>query len=374
MSARPRPLQVWGLADANTEGPSIPATRARNASSTRSKVGEPNRYEDLKRSLGLPGLHQIAEAEGLHRTGTKWDRVECPGCRNGDPRGASLGEKDGVVVWHCFRDDSHRGSVIDFLALARGIDAGRALEELEHRAGIDLAKSVRLLPRPAPKPQAPPRRPPAGEVAEVWALCRPLLDVADVAQAWAARGLNVATVEERDLARVLPHRVPLPAWASGPGGSWSRGPHRLILPLYDPAGKMVSLHARAVRAFGALPKGLSPGGFRLGGLVFADGLARQVLAGHGHDLLTRAFLLIAEGGPDFLSAATQASDADESAPAVLGIISGSWAEEVAGRVPDNTRVLLAVHRDDAGEKYATAVRRTLGDRCQLRRLQHGSAA
>ena len=338
------------------------------------RLKQRDRYEDLKRSLGLSDLHQIAEAEGLHRAGATLTRVECPGCRNGDPRGASLGEKGGVVVWRCFRDDSHRGSVIDFLALARGIDTGRALEELEQRAGIDPAKSVHPLPPPAPKPPPPPRRPPAGEIAEVWALCRPVLDVAAVADAWAARGLNVATVEERDLARVVPARVVLPAWAAGPGGSWSHGPHRLILPLYDPTGQMVSLHARAVRAFGALPKGLSPRGFQLGGLVFADGLGRQMLEGHGHDLLRRAFLLIAEGGPDFLSAATQSSDADESAPAVLGIISGSWTEEVARRVPDNTRVLLAMHGDDAGEKYATAVQRTLGDRCQLRRLKHGRAA
>jgi hypothetical protein len=320
-------------------------------------------FDDIKRAYGPEQLRELAEAEGMVRRGSGQNRSECPGCRNGDARGASIGERGGVGVWNCHRDERHRGSAIDFLALARGLSVAEAAAELERRAGV-----VSFREPPRPRTASVPKRPPTGEVAEVWARAKPLLDIPDVAQAWRERGVDPAAVEDRDLARALPTGVAMPRWAYGAGTRWSDGLHRLLIPLFDASGHLTSLHARAATAPTGIAKGLSPLGFEVGGLVFADPLARLMLMGQSNDVLT--WLLIAEGGPDFLTAASRYSDADESAPAVLGVIAGSWTPTIANRVPSGSRVLLAVHGDPTGDKYASTIASSLSVRCQVRRLDH----
>ena len=99
----------------------------------------------------------------------------------------------------------------------------------------------------------------------------------------------------------------------------------------------------------------------------ADGWARQLLATGRHPDGWSGELVVAEGVPDWLSWCVTYSDADESAPAVLGLTAGNWTAEVAARVPDGTRVILATHHDGAGEKYAVTVAATLAGRCEVRR-------
>jgi len=48
-------------------------------------------------------------------------------------------------------------------------------------------------------------------------------------------------------------------------------------------------------------------------------------------------------------------DAAESAPAVFGIISGNWSQEIADRVPSGTAVYLRQHADAAGDKYTAQI-------------------
>ena len=76
--------------------------------------------------------------------------------------------------------------------------------------------------------------------------------------------------------------------------------------------------------------------------------------------------MICEGVPDFLTWATRWGDAAESAPAVLGIISGSWTEAIAGLIPAGTVVYLRTHADPAGAKYAAQIASTLEQRCDVR--------
>jgi hypothetical protein len=76
-----------------------------------------------------------------------------------------------------------------------------------------------------------------------------------------------------------------------------------------------------------------------------------------------AALVIAEGVPDFLTWPTRYSDRDESAPAVIGVISGSWSDAIAARVPDGLRVAVRTHRDDAGRGYASRICASLSPRC-----------
>src|SRR5204863_4981903 len=115
------------------------------------------RLTDLKRSFGLLELVALADAEDLRHRGSGRNRSECPGCRNGDRRGASIGESNGVGVWKCHRDERHRGTAVDFLSFSRSISFADAIHALERISGTD------LLPEPWRAPPAP-SRPPAAEV------------------------------------------------------------------------------------------------------------------------------------------------------------------------------------------------------------------
>lgn len=102
----------------------------------------------------------------------------------------------------------------------------------------------------------------------------------------------------------------------------------------------------------------------------ADPLARLMPAGApsgdgepSADVVRRCDLIVTEGVPDFLTWATLRGDADEFAPAVIGIISGSWTEEIAARVPSATAVYLRPHADAVGDKYSAQIVKTLVARC-----------
>jgi hypothetical protein len=76
---------------------------------------------------------------------------------------------------------------------------------------------------------------------------------------------------------------------------------------------------------------------------------------------------VAEGEPDFLTWATRFSDADEAAPAVLGVVSGSWTTCIADRMPDGARMIVRTDHDEPGEKYAHTIQMTLRGRCTVLR-------
>jgi hypothetical protein len=320
-------------------------------------LNAPDRFAAVKQRFGAAELLDLAKSEGLRHRGSGRNRCECPGCR-GDPRGVSIGEKNGVGLWHCFRDESHRGTAIDFIACARGISVRDALTVLEDRSGSEAEK-------PARPPLQEKSYPPAAEVADVWARARPLSEIRDACAAWRARGIDVGTVEDRDLARALRCGVRLPRWAWGAGSSWSAGAHRLIVPMYDAAGEMVTLHARAAMKPEGKSKGLSPCGHQVRGSIMADSLGREMLRAQA----TPRDVLVGEGVPDFLTWATHWGEAAENAPAVLAVISGSWSDEIAARIPDGARVGVATHEDDKGEEYAATIARTIARRCTALRVR-----
>src|SRR5262249_22559024 len=116
------------------------------------------------------------------------------------------------------------------------------------------------------------------------------------------------------------------------------------------------------------PKNLTPAGYKMGGLVMAEGLALQVLQrGSWPDWCRKRQLVVVEGEPDFLTRVSMYSDADEDAPAVMGVMSGSWTAEMAARVPDGTEVIIRTDNDSAGETYAEKIIASLTGRCPMRR-------
>lgn len=250
-------------------------------------------------------------------------------------------------------------------------------------------------PSPAPRRETPPEpapRPPRAEVAAVWSAARPVCDDGEAAEWLHSRGLNPAAVEDLDLVRVITPDAALPRWATYKGRPWLSLGVRLVARAWDASGEPVSLHARAMLGDG--PKGAWPaaGPGSAAGLVLACPLGVRLLRGErfwygpgetpdtgGGDAaawrwwsLERGAIIVAEGLPDWLTAATLWSEASEDAPIALGVESGSATPELAARIPDGARVVLAPDPDAAGEKYAQKWRGLLAHRCDVRQRRQRS--
>ncbi|HZH04383.1 MAG TPA: hypothetical protein VEY30_11405, partial [Myxococcaceae bacterium] len=150
---------------------------------------------------------------------------------------------------------------------------------------------------------------------------------------------------------------------------------RLLVPLFGVAGRLASVRARAVRLSANQPKSVTPTGYATRGLFMADALARAALAGTvlgdgtpAAEALRQRGLVITEGEPDFLTWATRWSDANEDAPAVIGVSAGSWTAELAERIPQGCSVAVRTHTDAAGDAYANAIIRSISSKCPCFRL------
>jgi len=243
------------------------------------------------------------------------------------------------------------------------------LERAAELAGLghSLGSTTGSMRRPVPAASsAPPRTyPPREEVLELLAACTAVCDDLPLRRDLQTRDIDPAILTDRDLARVLPGAARLPRWARSRDGSWVETGHRLIVPMFDHHGQIVTVRARRLVGEGR-PKALPPAGFRHDGAVMADPLARLLLEGKPVDWWTRRMVIIAEGEPDWLTVATHYGD-DESVPAVLGVVASSWSSAIAARIPDGTHVIIRTHSDPAGQRYAREIGRTFDGRCVLSR-------
>jgi hypothetical protein len=226
------------------------------------------------------------------------------------------------------------------------------------------------LPTPV-QSRKPPKRLPPADVAWLWNRCAKVLDDTPVCRWLAARAITPIPVEDLDLGRaLLLDRPALPRWARFRGRSWRKTGHRLVLPLFDVDGALRSLQARTVEP-DPKPgeKAANPTGAQVAGLVFADGLARQLLRG---DQTDPTDVVVVEGVPDYLTWATRwgMDGALEDAPAVFGVVAGSWrgaqGQALGRRIPRGSRVVIRTHHDPAGDRYAEEIRKTLRH-CKVRR-------
>lgn len=53
--------------------------------------------------------------------------------------------------------------------------------------------------------------------------------------------------------------------------------------------------------------------------------------------------------------------------AVFGVVSGSWSDGIAERIPTGSVVAVWTHLDAKGDSYAETIRRSLTGRCEVRR-------
>jgi hypothetical protein len=122
----------------------------------------------------------------------------------------------------------------------------------------------------------------------------------------------------------------------------------------------VGLRARRIDGVGER-KEVSPTGGIAAGALYACARGRRLLAGERPERWDGR-VIVREGGPDWLLMAGDARIAGpDGAPAVLGLWSGAWpadgaGREVAGRLAQaGARVLVATDADEAGDRYAAAV-------------------
>lgn len=355
---------------------------------------------------GMRGVRvlDVAQALGLAELGPKtpsaWCLSPCPACgaerrhtksgKNGDKRGAVGVAKAKPAGWHCYQCEAS-GDALDLVAfrlrghrLADLHDNGKAevREWCMRWLGLDTSptSSPRPLPlarpTPPPAPEPEPVYPPAAEVAALWAACVRVDDDAEAA-AWLreVRHVDPTRIADADVARVLPSDASTPSWATLGGRPWTATRHRLVVPMVDARGVVRSVLARRVpnpTAEGDL-KSTAPKGYQRAGLVMACPLARQLLE-HGArpewwPAGAELRVIVAEGETDWLAWITASSDANETAPAVLGMVSGSWTPAIAARAPDGAVVLVATDNDAEGDKYAARVLETLAERMRAGKMK-----
>jgi 5S rRNA maturation endonuclease (ribonuclease M5) len=73
-------------------------------------------------------------------------------------------------------------------------------------------------------------------------------------------------------------------------------------------------------------------------------------------------IIVAEGESDYLSLCQR-----YPGHPVLGVFSGSWCAEWAARIPPYSEVTIRTDNDDAGERYAREISKSLKDRAVVRR-------
>lgn len=293
--------------------------------------------------------------------------VCCPVHGDKNPSCSVTTGSDGTVQVKCFGCD-FTADALGLVAAVNGLDPRRDFREVlreaatlagredlldEPRDERERLQRRRSVPRPEPRQERD--FPDAGEVRALWERAMPVTDDVDASGMLVFRRIEPTQV--RTLARVI-QRGPLPRWAGYQRRSWLETGHRMLLPTYDAGGVMRGVRARLVSAGSAdVPKCLPPAGCRSSGLVLANEAARRMFV----DGEWPGKLWITEGETDFLAVASQTPDA------VVGIGSGSWTEDHAGKVPFGTEVLLATDDDEAGDRYAHWVATTLSGRARLRR-------
>ncbi|MFM2416617.1 MAG: hypothetical protein RL385_1340 [Pseudomonadota bacterium] len=306
-------------------------------------------------------VHDVfGELPGARRVGAKL-RAPCP-LHGG--RHLTFSVDPATLAWFCHSKCQAGGGPLDFVHRARGGEGpvrgavfAALVNELAERIGAG-----------SPSPSWEPARslaPPAtvagtDDAAEVWARAEPLSSDGDVVR-WLenGRGLDAQVVELSDLARVLPAGVDVPLWAGcdrrGSFVPWPRAGYRVIVPLFDARGALRSLRFRKPAPGG---KARPAVGVTTAGLVMADGIARVVLeTGEVPPWWSAATfsVVVAEGEPDFWCWATEAArrglaEGCTSFPATLGVVSGSFNEALARRLPRRTNVISAVDHDEGGER------------------------
>jgi hypothetical protein len=318
----------------------------------------------LCRTLGLADGAQ-PQASGL--------LIRCPAHGDRKPSCSVTLGPDGSVRVKCFACD-FATDALGLIAQVRGLSLRsqfpEVLAEAAHVAGrFDLEAEIRdgkPAPDRAPPPEAPPPAPPrlyppSDEVHAIWDTATPVADDRDAARYLVFRKIDPELIAMRQLARVI--APPVPPWATYGKVTWVETGHRMISRMFDAHGELRSV--RAIRiADGKSPKRLPPKGYKAAELVLANESAWRMLRGR----IEPSRVVVTEGEPDFCTWGALTTEP------VIGVISGSWTDAFAERVPRGCRVVVRTHEDDAGERYAAMLIASLKKRdCTILRSNERAA-
>ncbi len=315
------------------------------------------RLTDPQTFLAALGIRTKREASRV--------RLECPWC--GSRSGCYADTRQGVILARC-HGCSEGGDAFAILAAVRGLDSQRDFpalrDELAGLASVDAERAQVRPMRPARPLPLPPRR----EVKALWDACLPCAADPEVSAWLASRGLDPDRVDVYRLARSLPEGVEVPRWASYRGDAeharpWSEIGYRCVIPLYDEAGELRSVRARAVRPVDG-GKSTAPSGFTTKGVLMLCPCAKVTFAIDCWEWFARREVVITEGEPDFLTWASHGEGARDVA--VIGLPgAGAWTPALAARIPSGSKVSIRTDNDRAGDGYAKTIADDLRDRCEV---------
>jgi DNA primase len=345
-------------------------------------MNRPNRAPEIKHALTdvtrvLDGLGMLGQGKQRQKQAGGWI-ILCPWHAENTPS-CSVRLVDGVILAKCHGCDAG-GDVLSLVAVARGLSTGRdfrqvlveaarlgglwqIVDELEGRGE---APAPRPIARTTPAQEAPVRDyPPSGEVEALWARSGPADEDPAVSEYLWSRGLNPVLVDTVDLGRAVPADGAMPRWARCRFGDWREAGYRIVVPMYDANGDLRSVRGWRVTD-GEGPKRLPPFGHKASELVMADAWALAWLRGERQP----ERVVVVEGEPDWMTWSTHLNDPHT---ATIGIVSGSWHEALARKFPVGCRVDVRTDHDDAGDRYASEVEKSLRRRCFVHRTRRVAA-
>jgi hypothetical protein len=345
--------------------------------------------ESMTREISI-----LAAELGLVQRGRSWG--PCPVCkaevRGAGERRGPISVYDGDLSWRCHASGcAAGGSAAALLAAHRfgevpppgdprwrdvmqELDGEHSTSATARSTGVRTPQGAQKPRNDGPGPARSPSYPPVDEVRALWATCVRFADVSDThpAPVWIkTRGLDPRAIDALSLAKVMPDRGPWPPWL--PHNAHSV--HRVVVPMFDHIGELRSLRFRAVVP--RKDKALPPMGFNVTGLVMADPIALALLRHQTEDedrVSWDGRVVVSEGEPDFWTWAAMPRRMEAAATlrrtyACFGIVSGSWTQDLADRIPDRASVVARTHDDEPGDKYAEVIRLSFGGRCTFRRTR-----
>jgi len=312
------------------------------------------RKEELAAALAALGADALLDALRIEHTSSGmikclWHHDETPSCsvRVGDY---------GTIVAHCFAcGETH--DVFDLISAATGTADFKATLELAEELvqGIEVGSVTPALP-------AQRSYPPKAAVRSLLLACVDVDKDLSVRAYLDKRGINPSIVRFAGAAYALRKDGAVPGWASG----WYDAGYRLIVPTYDATGNLANVRAcRVIDGDG--PKRLTPYGFAVKGAVMANTIGVSVLSTGDWTEPTHPVAIIVEGETDYLSMVQQAGPLPKVA--IFGVVAGAWTEELAARLPVDTRLVVCTDNDAAGDRYYEGIRRTTACDCVRRRVQ-----
>jgi hypothetical protein len=312
-------------------------------------------------------IEEVAKRLGIHPRRSN-SLSPCPCCgaetRSSSDKRGPIGLTRDAKGWRCHVCGSG-GDVVDLVSHCLKQARLRNLNKDDQREIRQWFESeLNGIPKGPPRTVIPKTkqrsRPPALEVADLWKASRKLNELRNtrsdrlVVEFLNERDFDIDLLIQSRIVRMLPDRNEY-QWPSWWPRTWSPI-YRLVVPAFEPNGRLASIHARAVGTKPVKPKSRWPKGFEAGGLFMANAEGVALLRGNPSKSLEG--LLICEGITDMLRASSSVIR-EKLNFAVLAGTSGSFRDMAKVDIPKNLRVFVATDPDEQGEQYAGLIHKSL---------------